>query len=103
MDKPPVNKAVVDKASVDKGKNKRGCGRGGVCHRVALNDGQRLVDAYETVDNYLSFARRIGVNYNTARSITWLWLRNGRVVTGLASSLSSLWPAGTRTSGTVLK
>ena len=32
-----------------------------------------------TGDNCLDWARRIGVNYNTARSIIRLWLRDGRV------------------------
>ena len=67
-----------------RGRGQRGHGRGGnrrggVRNRVPLNDRQRLVDAFEAGDDYLDFAQRIGINYNTARSIIRVRLRDGRV------------------------
>ncbi len=62
-----------------RGHGRGGNGRGGVRNRVPLNDRQRLVDAYEAGDDYLDLAQRIGINYNTARSIIRVWLRDGRV------------------------
>ena len=54
--------------------DRRGHGRG----RVSNVDRQRLVDAFEDGDDYHELAALLRIPYQTARSITRIWL--GKVV-----------------------
>lgn len=48
-------------------------------NRISQTDRQRLVDSFEAGDDYLHLAQQIGINYNSARNVIRIWLRDGRV------------------------
>ena len=58
-----------------------GVGVGVGCGRVSNVDRQWLVDAFEDGDDYQQLTALLGIPYQTARSIIFAWLAEGRVQT----------------------